>query len=465
MVVFRVPSRHYVSPAGKYRGATIFTPMCYYREFQLTNEGTLFCKGPAGAHTTTFQPILHQVQYEPKDPGIIMVDYSKWDRFEDSSDDDEDEDRLFSPPRVTRLDAPSTITTQVDGTIRIRPSQEIETAAPAAAARRPPAAAAAARTTILAPPPPRGEQPSRIQPPPHNAAEEEECAAAVVVVVEEKIKKPTSSIIPAQWTAQGSRGRLLLVVPKEEVTGNEDRRCVPADDGDDDDDEKDLSKFYFWSQDRDTVTLRIPLPAGGGGGDTTTTTVQNSSSSSASSSSSSSAFSYTVQLTAPLSYRDRHLSSLAVPGSQRLTIDQSPKRLSSSSTGNNSDNHNNNIAIPDDNGSSGGATTSIRLLDQVLAYAVHLAEDDDDNDNTVDWSILPWPSIDDDHYKVLIITLYKATPMLNVHVWWQRLFVDEMARDEAHDPMARQHQKVQFQTMWEQAHEQFRANIINKNNK
>jgi hypothetical protein len=54
-----------------------------------------------------------------------MVDYSKWDRFEDSSDDDEEEnnneDRFTSPnPRVTRLEAPSTITTHADGTIHIK---------------------------------------------------------------------------------------------------------------------------------------------------------------------------------------------------------------------------------------------------------------------------------------------------------------------------------------------------------
>jgi hypothetical protein len=108
------------------------------------------------------------------------------------------------------------------------------------------------------------------------------------------------------------------------------------------------------------------------------------------------------------------------------------------------------------NATTGTTTTTIRWLDQVLAYAVHLAEDDDDDDDTVDWSIQPWPSIDDDdHYKVLIITLHKATPMANVHVWWQRLFVNELARDESHDPIARHQQQAQFKTMWEQAHEHF----------
>jgi hypothetical protein len=62
-----------------------------------------------------------------------MVDYSKWDRFEDSSNDDDD-DRHFSPPRVTRLDALSTITTPADGTIRISPNQIEVTAGAAAAA-------------------------------------------------------------------------------------------------------------------------------------------------------------------------------------------------------------------------------------------------------------------------------------------------------------------------------------------
>jgi hypothetical protein len=150
-----------------------------------------------------------------------------------------------------------------------------------------------------------------------------------------------------------------------------------------------------------------------------------------------------------LSYRDRHLSSLTVPGRQRLMIDQSPKRSSSC------------------NNDSG--TSTIRLLDQVLAYAVHLAEDDDD-DNTVDWSIQqPWPlsihNDDDGARRVLVITLHKAVPMVNVHVWWKRLFVNEIDRDESNDPIARKQQQAQFKTTWEQAHEQFRANINNNNNK
>jgi len=39
------------------------------------------------------------------------IDYSKWDHLEDDSDDDDEEEEVRGAPRVTRLDAPSRITT------------------------------------------------------------------------------------------------------------------------------------------------------------------------------------------------------------------------------------------------------------------------------------------------------------------------------------------------------------------
>jgi len=47
------------------------------------------------------------------------IDYSKWDHFGDSSDDEEEQQPF---PRVTRLDTPSRISTTTDGTIHVTKS-------------------------------------------------------------------------------------------------------------------------------------------------------------------------------------------------------------------------------------------------------------------------------------------------------------------------------------------------------
>jgi hypothetical protein len=156
---------------------------------------------------------------------------------------------------------------------------------------------------------------------------------------------------------------------------------------------------------------------------------------------------YDVQLTAPLAYRDRNVSSLAAPNSQRLTICRLCR-----------------------NKKSGDISDTI-ILDRVLAYAAQLAEDEDE-DGTVDWCIQPLSKDDmvggavvvndDDHCRVLILTLLKAKPMVGVHVWWQGLFIDEPDRDESGDPIARRARQEQFQSTWERAHEEFRTNLGQK---
>jgi hypothetical protein len=133
-----------------------------------------------------------------------MVDYSKWDRFEDSSDDDDDEeahhdDRFTSPtPRVTRLDAPSTITTHADGTIHIAPASAVGVCMVSSpkeagvivkgdndAAADQPVEPDTARIIRFV-----GEQ---------SAASARTTAAGGIVA---------RSTVPAHWTAQGSRQRL-----------------------------------------------------------------------------------------------------------------------------------------------------------------------------------------------------------------------------------------------------------------
>jgi hypothetical protein len=349
-----------------------------------------------------------------------MVDYSKWDRFEDSCDDDEEannnDDRFTSPtPRVTRLEAPSTITTHADGTIHIAPTNAVESSPTEKgvvvkgvndAAADKSDAPGTSRTIRFV-----GEQQTSDRIKGDNTIGSTPAGGII----------PVRTTVPApHWTAQGSRQRRLQIHDNDDYGRNGENDDIKT--NDDDDNEMDLSKFYYWSQDRDTVTVRILLLP---------------------SNDSNARASYDVQLTAPLAYRDRNVSSLAAPGSQRLTIRRHNNRKSDDSE---------------------------IILDRVLAYAVHLAEDDDD-DGTVDWCIQPLTKDDmvggavvnnDDPCRVLILTLRKATPMVGVHVWWQRLFVDEPDRDESSDPIARRDRQEQFQATWERAHEEFRTNLGQK---
>jgi hypothetical protein len=54
---------------------------------------------------------------------MSRIDYSKWNHLEDS-DDDSNDDSPPEIPRVTKLEQPSRITTQADGTLLVQPSTE-----------------------------------------------------------------------------------------------------------------------------------------------------------------------------------------------------------------------------------------------------------------------------------------------------------------------------------------------------
>ncbi|GAX20486.1 hypothetical protein FisN_22Hh056 [Fistulifera solaris] len=53
---------------------------------------------------------------------MSRIDYSKWDHLEDSDDDNSDDSSPETRPRVTKLEQPSRITTQADGTLLVEPS-------------------------------------------------------------------------------------------------------------------------------------------------------------------------------------------------------------------------------------------------------------------------------------------------------------------------------------------------------
>ena len=83
------------------------------------------------------------------------------------------------------------------------------------------------------------------------------------------------------------------------------------------------------------------------------------------------------------------------------------------------------------------------LLHSQVAYAVHAAEDEEG----VDWSI---ESHGND--KIMAITLYKATPMAGVTLWWKRPLAE---MEEISMDWREQTTSSGFQNVWNEAHAQF----------
>lgn len=95
-----------------------------------------------------------------------------------------------------------------------------------------------------------------------------------------------------------------------------------------------------------------------------------------------------------------------------------------------------------------------------VAYPIHAAQDDDDNDddddnNLTDWSIETWPA--DGGLKYLIVTLYKATPVPDMTIWWRRPVrsCPEIDLTDNHGS-SKSTSTNTFAAVWEQAHAQFR---------
>jgi hypothetical protein len=101
-------------------------------------------------------------------------------------------------------------------------------------------------------------------------------------------------------------------------------------------------------------------------------------------------------------------------------------------------------------------TTGSEYFRDHVAYPIHAEKDDDDDDgdNLTDWSIETWPA--DGLDKYLIVTLYKATPVPNMTIWWRRP-VRSCPEIDLTDTQTSQSQSSQqtFAAAWEQAHAQF----------
>jgi hypothetical protein len=133
---------------------------------------------------------------------MSRIDYSKWDHFGENDDEsdienDNDEKESSFQARVTRLDQPSTITTDSQGNIRILSKDT-------------PQGAAAASSTPVAQPP-------------------------TATVTKGKIDDDDDRSIPSSWTEKGAVITDL------------------------DNDGKVHQPLYYWSQDRLCVYIRVPI--------------------------------------------------------------------------------------------------------------------------------------------------------------------------------------------------------------
>jgi hypothetical protein len=111
------------------------------------------------------------------------------------------------------------------------------------------------------------------------------------------------------------------------------------------------------------------------------------------------------------------------------------------------------LSFQDRHCATGTQTSILKILtsdgtvwfEDSLPDPVHLAEDDD----TVDWTIVTFQE-----GKYLTLTLYKATPMANMFVWWKCPFLQCPERSIDNNDKSRA-----FQQAWADAHQQFAKTI------
>jgi hypothetical protein len=145
----------------------------------------------------------------------------------------------------------------------------------------------------------------------------------------------------------------------------------------------------YWSQDRYSVSLRLELTS-------EDEKVQ------------------TVQVTGVLPYADRHCAT----GSNK------PRLIIRSSS------------------------NSISFLEGDLPHNVHLAQQDEEEDMGIDWSIETVAN-----QKFVVVILYKAAPMHRMVVWWRRPLMefDEIEMESSNVPASQE-----FVQAWDEAHRLFR---------
>ena len=157
----------------------------------------------------------------------------------------------------------------------------------------------------------------------------------------------------------------------------------------------------YWTQDREAVVLRLLVSS-----DIKGSHVH-------------------VSLAGAVPYEDRHCATMTANNKPTLTI-------ATTTTTNN-----NNYHI---------------LLQGELPYPVYRQEDD-----TIDWCL---ETVRDDK-KILTLTLYKATPMPNMTLWWNRLMM-QFEEISLPDPSSTSNSSRRFQEAWAEAHKQYQQTMQRK---
>ena len=211
------------------------------------------------------------------------IDYSKWDKFQDSSDDDDDEvideERTsLAAPRVTRLDQPSRITTQADGSMLIQQQQQ---------------------------------QPVK--------AVKESSGSSSPTLQKQQEDRQTQSP-PAAWTDKGGSNMLSVSFPTTTADDGATSTAAAT--------TATTTVPIYWTQDRYSVTIRI-------GTFTATTTAIAAAAAAADKKPR-----YHVQVTNMLSFADRHVATAQHQQQQQPVLTIQPK------SANNNNNHKNRTPPP-----------------------------------------------------------------------------------------------------------------------
>jgi hypothetical protein len=337
------------------------------------------------------------------------IDYSKWDRMQWSDDDDDDDDEREHNmgPRVTRLEAPSSISCTASGEIVIQQQQQNNNAdikdVPTTTSRT--IAFAAAKS-----------------------------AAAAAVKHDTSSSNSTTSSgcrIPESWREKGS---VCKIETKYGDAGNKTQ--------------------LYWTQDRWTVTFRFSLLLNSSSDDSPSVTAsKNNLLNGAAAQQQQLVRGWNCRVPGILSY-DNRTSAVGTSSGDKPRLILTHKQQQGGRD-------------HDDDDDDKNSTTT--FFEGELPYPVHLPQDDDQ----VDWSIerietttSSSPENSSVSVPFLCVTLFKATPMAGMVLWWSRPFTScpELAQMEwRHNTTADSNSKgagggssnESFQQAWDEAHRLF----------
>lgn len=379
------------------------------------------------------------------------LDYSKWDKIKvDSSSDEDEEDDGGIRPRVTRLEAPGSVTFGGSSPSSSNDKGGVSIADAAAAA----AAASIATTETV--------QSAPLMPTPHLAVPSSD--------VSWNDTGGKTSVIPASWTEKGAIVRNQCSVcqknavdddtaaggkvpPENQPTTAESTTAVELSNNSNSHASNPTCarcSCYYWSQDRLSIILRFPLRHDN---NTKNEKVE-----------------YIVSISDILPFSERFQAVSSHP--QCLSIHACAGNATAATT----------TTKP-------SATRKVMLLLQGhLPHPVYLPEDEEE---TVDWSVerhaaLKCPSKlmqlqnqqshiciggndeqkssakeaaafldseEDDRY--IVVTMLKATPVPGMTLWWKKLFQEHDEEIPLTWLSDQQNGSSSFQRAWDEAHKQF----------